>query len=419
MIDTPVTRAQIEQVYRDHSRRVHATLIRLLNDFSLAEESLQEAFVAAIRQWPHDGIPDNPTAWLISTGHRRGIDQIRRNQTARRQAHWVEAPDEAMEEPDESHIEDDLLRLLFTCCHPALAIETRVALTLREMCGLTTEQVARALLQKPATVAQRIVRAKRKIRDAAIPYKVPDSDELPERLPDVLKVIYLVFNEGYSRSEGHRLLDVSLAGEAIRVTESLARLLPNGEVFGLIALMYLQHSHRDARQDCEGDLITLENQNRTLWDQADIQRGLVWLEQALVLTPVAPYTLQASIAAEHATAKCARDTNWKRIAMLYHALYRQHPSPVVALNRAVAVAMHDTPNAGLHLLEQLASTKEILNYHLFHAARADLLQRLGDTDSARAAYEQALQLTTQEPERRFLARQLRRLAEAAPVRPSS
>lgn len=410
--------AHIEQIYRDHSRRVLATLIRLLNDFSLAEESLQEAFVAALRQWPQEGIPDNPAAWLISTGQRRGIDQIRRNQTARRHAHLVEPDDSSADDVDETPIDDDLLRLLFTCCHPALAMQARVALTLREMCGLTTEQIARALLHKPVNVAQRIVRAKRKIRDAGIPYKVPDSHELPQRLPDVLKVIYLVFNEGYSRTEGQHILDVSLAGEAIRLSESLARLLPHGEVFGLAALMYLQHSRRDARQDQGGELVTLEHQDRSLWNQADIRRGLDWLAQALQLTPVAPYTLQASIAAEHATARHASDTNWKRIVLLYDALHRQQPAAVIALNRAVAVAMRDSPQAGLRLLDQLTSSREVLSYHLFHAARADLLRRTGDIASARTAYQQALALTVQEPERRFLARQLRLLDDDFTGRPA-
>lgn len=405
----PASPPRIEQIYRDHSRRVLAALIRLLNDFNLAEECLQEAFIAALRQWPRDGIPDNPAAWLISAGHRRGIDQIRRNQTARRHAHLVQPDEPSLMEADQTPIDDDLLRLLFTCCHPALVMEARVALTLREMCGLTTEQVARALLQQPATVAQRIVRAKRKIRDAGIPYKVPDSHELPQRLPDVLKVIYLVFNEGYSRSEGQHILDVSLANEAMQLAESLARLLPHGEVFGLAALMYLQHSRRDARQDQDGELVTLEQQDRSLWHQKDIRLGLDWLAQALQLTPVAPYTLQASIAAEHATAKSASATNWKRIVLLYDALHRQQSSAVIALNRAVAVAMRDSPQDGLRLLDQLSSTKEVLNYHLFHAARADLLRRMGDCESARLAYQRALALVIQEPERRFLARQLRSL----------
>lgn len=413
---TPASSAHIEQIYRQLSRRVLATLIRLLNNFDLAEECLQEAFTAALRQWPQEGIPDNPAAWLISTGHRRGIDQIRRNQTARRHALQT-VPEDQLSTADiaDTAIDNDMLRLLFTCCHPALAMESRIALTLREMCGLTTEQVARALLQLPATVAQRLVRAKRKIRDAGIPYEVPDHKELPKRLPDVLKVIYLVFNEGYSRTEGQQLINVSLAGEAIELAESLARLLPHGEVFGLTALMYLQHSRRDARQDANGDLITLERQDRSRWHQADIQRGLDWLAQALRLTPIAPYTLQASIAAEHAIARNASETNWKRIAQLYDALYRQQPTAVIALNRAVAVAMYDSPQAGLRLLEQLESSREVLNYHLFHAARADLLRRAGDIASARLAYQQALALVAQEPERRFLTRQLQSLeAETSP-----
>ena len=416
---TPASAAHIEHVYRNHSRRVLATLIRLLNDFSLAEECLQDAFIAALRQWPQEGVPDNPAAWLISTGHRRGIDQIRRNQTARRHARQAEPDQVPTVDVVEAPIDDDMLRLLFTCCHPALAMETRVALTLREMCGLTTEQVAHALLQRPATVAQRLVRAKRKIRDARIPYEVPDHKELPQRLPDVLKVIYLVFNEGYSRSEGQQVLDVSLAGEAIELAESLTRLLPHGEVFGLTALLYLQHSRRDARQDASGELITLEQQDRSRWHQADIQRGLDWLAQALQLTPIAPYTLQASIAAEHAMARQASETNWKRIAQLYDALYRQQPSAVIALNRAVAVAMRDSPQAGLRLLEQLGSSREVLHYHLFHAARADLLRRAGDIPSARLAYQQALALVAQEPERRFLARQLQSLEDNASPRPDS
>ena len=398
----------IEQVYRNHSRRVLAALIRLLNDFCLAEECLQEAFIAALRQWPGDGIPENPTAWLINIGHRRGIDQIRRNQTARRYSPQLGSPDPPLADVDTTAFDDDLLRLLFTCCHPALAMDTRIALTLREMCGLSTEQIARALLQQPATLAQRLVRAKRKIRDANIPYRVPDSDELPQRLPDVLRVIYLVFNEGYSRSEGEQVQDVSLAGEAIRLAESLAALLPQGEVFGLLALMLLQHSRRDARQDATGELLTLEQQDRRLWHRDEIDQGMAWLTRALPLTPVGPYTLQASIAAEHATAPSASQTNWKRIVALYDALYRQQPSAVIALNRAVAIAMRDSPAAGLQELDRL-NVRAVINFHLYHAARADLLRRTGDIDGARQAYQRALSLATQEPERRFLARQLEHL----------
>ena len=406
-----VTRAsavQIEQIYKDQSRRVLATLIRLLNDFNLAEECLQEGFIAALRQWPEAGIPDNPTGWLINIGHRRGIDQIRRNQTARRHSPPQDTGDPESIDVNPDPFDDDMLRLLFTCCHPALAMDTRIALTLREMCGLSTEQIARALLQQPATLAQRLVRAKRKIRDANIPYRVPDSDELPQRLPDVLRVIYLVFNEGYSRSEGEQVQDVSLAGEAIRLAESLAALLPQGEVFGLLGLMLLQHSRRDARQDATGELITLEQQDRRLWHRDEIDQGMAWLTRALPLTPVGPYTLQASIAAEHATAPSASQTNWKRIVALYDALYRQQPSAVIALNRAVAIAMRDSPAAGLQELDRL-NVRAVINFHLYHAARADLLRRTGDIDGARQAYQRALSLATQEPERRFLARQLEHL----------
>ena len=400
---------ELERIYRQHSRRVLATLIRLLGDFTLAEEAMQEAFAAAVQQWPVEGMPDNPAAWLIRTGHRRGIDQIRRRQTARQYAHLLGGDDDPVEDPDGQAVEDDQLRLLFTCCHPGLAMSARVALTLREMCGLTTEQVARALLQKPATLAQRIVRAKRKIRDAGIPYEVPSAGELPARLPGVLRVIYLVFNEGYSRSDGDAVLDVSLADEAIRMTGELARLLHHGEVYGLLALMLLHNSRRHARQDANGELVTLDEQNRSLWDQARIGAGMGWLERALADTPTGPYTLQASIAAEHARAADYEETDWSRIVLLYDALYRQQPSPVIGLNRAVAVAMRDGPEEGLRLLETLASEKAILNYHLYHAARADLHRRAGDAEAARCAYQRAHALAVQGPERRFLERRINEL----------
>lgn len=400
----------IEQLYRQQSRRVLATLIRLLGDFDLAEEAMQEAFVAAVRQWPAEGMPDDPAVWLIRVGQRRGIDQIRRRQTSRHYAHLV-MPEEEASEWEDLGIEDDQLRLLFTCCHPSLAMPDRIALTLREMGGLTTEQVASALLQKPATLAQRIVRAKRKIRDAGIPYEVPDAADLPERLPGVLWVIYLIFNEGYSRSDGETVVDVSLAAEAIRLAEALARLLPSGEAFGLLALMLLHDARREARQDADGELIPLEEQDRDRWDRARIRAGLAWLERALALSPTGPYTLQASIAAVHAQAHSAEATDWARIVVLYEALYRQQPSPVIALNRAVAVAMRDSPAAGLQLLEALASHKQIVNYHLFHAAQADLLRRAGDHLAARQAYERALALATQGPERRFLERRLAELGD--------
>lgn len=404
---------QIGRLYQAHSRQVLATLIRLLGDFELAEEVMQEAFTAAVRQWPEEGMPDNPVAWLIRAGHRKGIDHIRRGQTARRYAHLVADDIETADSSPWQVIEDDQLRLLFTCCHPALSLDARVALTLREMCGLTTEQVARALMQKPATLAQRIVRAKKKIREAGIPYEFPEPRQLPERLPGVLRVIYLVFNEGYSRTDGDSVTDTNLSGEAIRLTENLAGLLPEGEVFGLLALMLLHDSRRPAREDEHGDLVTLEEQDRSLWNRNQIDRGLQWLAQALALTPASPYTLQASIAAVHAGAASPEETDWRRIARLYDALYRQHPSPVIALNRAVAVAMCDGPEAGLAQLDGLVGNKEIVSYHLFHAARADLLRRAGDVDAAVHAYQRALALTTQAPERRFLERRLRELTSTS------
>ncbi|MBU2874280.1 RNA polymerase sigma factor [Marinobacter salexigens] len=403
----------IGELYRQESRRVLSTLIRLLSDFTLGEEAMQEAFASAVRQWPVEGVPDNPTAWLIRAGHRKGIDQIRRKQTAHKYSHLLVPLDAAVEEADKQDIEDDQLRLLFTCCHPALPLSARVALTLREMCGLTSEQVASALFLKPATLAQRIVRAKKKIRDARIPYEVPEAGDLPERLPGVLRVIYLVFNEGYSCSEGDRVVDVSLSAEAIRLAEGLANLMPEGEVFGLLALMLLHHSRRYAREDEAGELITLEDQDRDRWDDAMIQVGLQWLEAALARTPAGPYTLQASIAAVHAQAASAEATDWARIVRLYDALYRQQPSPVIALNRAVAVAMSNGPREGLQLLEALVNQRDFVNYYLYHAARADLHRRAGNLADARQAYQRALALVTQGPQRRFLERRLKSLNENA------
>lgn len=397
----------LDALYRTYARRVQATLIRLLGDFELAEEAMQDAFVAAAQQWPSKGEPGNPQAWLIRTGYHCGIDQIRQRSTARRRAHLLLPIEEAWEY-DDAAIDDDSLRLLFTCCHPSLSIEARIALTLREMCGLTTEQVASALLMKPSTLAQRIVRAKRKIRDAHIPYVVPAPEALPERLPDVLQVIYLVFNEGYSSSSGATVVDISLTREALRLGSELAALLPQGEVFGLVALMLLNNARRDARQDAVGELILLEEQDRRLWHQDDIHAGMEWLEQALAVTPTGYYTLQASIAAVHAQADCAKKTNWARIVRLYEALCQRSTSPIVALNRAVAVAMHDSPAAGLSLLDDLSHHPAMANYYLFHAARADLLRRLNQREAARSAYQKALILTTQAPEKRFL---LSRLAE--------
>ena len=403
----------IGELYRQESRRVLSTLIRLLGDFALGEEAMQEAFASAVRQWPVEGVPDNPTAWLIRTGHRKGIDQIRRKQTVHKYFHLLVPLDAGVEETDEQAIEDDQLRLLFTCCHLALPLSARVALTLREMCGLTTEQVASALFLKPATLAQRIVRAKKKIRDARIPYEVPEAGDLPERLPGVLRVVYLVFNEGYSCSEGDRVVDVSLSAEAIRLAEGLANLMPEGEVFGLLALMLLHHSRRYAREDEAGELITLEDQDRDRWDGAMIQVGLQWLEAALARTPAGPYTLQASIAAVHAQAGSSETTDWARIVRLYDALYRRQPSPVIALNRAVAVAMRNGPSEGLQLLETIVNQRDFVNYYLYHAARADLHRRAGDLVDARQAYQRALALVTPGPQRRFLERRLKSLNENA------
>lgn len=403
----------VDDLYRDHSRRVQATLIRLLGDFELAEEAMQDAFVAAVQQWPVNGKPDNPTAWLIRTGYHCGIDQIRQRSTARRRAHLLLPtellPAEEALDLEPTTIADDALRLLFTCCHPSLSMEARIALTLREMCGLTTEQVASALLMKPTTLAQRIVRAKRKIRDAHIPYAVPTQEELPERLPDVLQVIYLVFNEGYSRSTGTSVVDISLTQEAMRLGNELVRLLPQGEVFGLMALMLLNDARREARQDSDGELVTLDAQDRRLWRQEDIQVGIAWLEQALALTPAGYYTLQASIAAVHTQASRTEQTDWGRIVRLYDALCRRFPSPILALNRAVAIAMNGAPDTGLKLLDDIAHHPQISRYHLFHAAKADLLRRQGQHKAARSAYQQALLLVTLDPEKRFLNRRLSEL----------
>lgn len=396
----------LDQLYQQHSRQVLATLIRLTGEFELAEECLQEAFAAALSQWPAEGVPDNPVAWLVRTGHHKAIDHIRRQQTARRHSEQLIPETELAPEQGVAIYEDDLLRLIFTCCHPALGREAQLALTLREVCGLTTEQVAHALLQKPATLAQRIVRAKRKIREAGIPYEVPDQRELPERLPPVLHVIYLMFNEGYSASEGARVVDVSLAAEAIRLAAMMSRLLPRPEVYGLLALLLLHDARRSARQDDAGNLVPLEEQDRSLWDRGQIDQGRQWLMRALAHPDPGPYTLQAAIAAAHADATDAVATDWEDIAALYGILYQKWPTPVVALNRAVAIAMRDGPAAGLSLLDQLAGDKALQGYHLYHAARADLYRRSGDWTRARQAYRQALTLTRQEPERRFLRRRL-------------
>ena len=404
---------KVDAVYRSESRRIFATLIRLLGDFELAEDALHDAFNAALERWPKEGVPANPRAWLISAGRFRAIDAMRRrarfdaSQAAIAEQLGAEAGDAASFE-DES-IEDDRLRLIFTCCHPALPPEARVALTLREVCGLTTEEIARAFLTVPSTLAQRIVRAKAKIRDARIPYQVPSPPELRDRLYTVLQVIYLVFNEGYSASWGESLTRSDLSGEAIRLGRLLAGLLPESEAMGLLALMLLQESRRVARTSLTGDLILLEDQDRSLWSRDQIAEGRTLVERALSSRQVGPYTLQAAIASVHADAPNAGATDWAQIAGLYDVLVHVEPSPVVELNRAVAVAMRDGPDAGLALIDAILARGDLADYHLAHAARADLCRRLGRTAETRASYERALTLARQEPERRFLQRRLAEL----------
>jgi RNA polymerase sigma-70 factor (ECF subfamily) len=412
-VNAAAARAAAEAVYRAESRRVFATLVRLLGDFDLAEEALAEAFRAALEQWPRDGVPANPRAWLVSAGRFKAIDGIRRNARFVAMADVAEqveaiADDSPAWDPDD--IEDDRLRLIFTCCHPALAPDAQVALTLREVCGLTTEEIARAFLSSAPTLAQRIVRAKAKIRDARIPYQVPTPAELPERLDSVLRVVYLVFNEGYSASSGESLTRVDLSSEAIRVGRLLAGLLPEPEAIGLLALMLLQESRRAARASPEGDLVLLADQDRALWNRGQIAEGSALVEQALASQRFGPYTLQAAIAAVHADAATAAATDWAEIVGLYDLLLRAEPSPVIELNRAVAVAMRDGPAAGLGLVDALLARGELADYQLAHAARADLCRRLGERAEARASYERALALTRQEPERRFLERRLAELA---------
>ncbi|MGA6100008.1 RNA polymerase sigma factor [Stutzerimonas marianensis] len=401
---------RIEAIYRQESRRVLATLIRLLGDFDRAEEALHDAFAAAVQQWPREGVPDNPRAWLVSAGRFKAIDALRRR--ARFDAS-LRLPAEQLERsPDTTEVdemEDDRLRLIFTCCHPALQPDARVALTLREVCDLTTEQIARAFLAAPATVAQRIVRAKAKIREAKLPYHVPSRDELPARLDSVLRVIYLVFNEGYSASSGPELTRADLSAEAIRLGRLLLELLPDPEVAGLLALMLLHDSRRAARLDATGDLVRLDEQDRRRWDRAEIAEGIALVQRALGSRRFGAYTLQAAIVAVHAEAPSAERTDWAQIVRLYDLLLHATPSPVVELNRAVALAMRDGPAVGLAVTDELLARGELPEYHLLHAARADFCRRLGRVDEAREAYRTALALAQQEPEKRFLQRQLSEL----------
>jgi RNA polymerase sigma-70 factor, ECF subfamily len=404
---------RIEAVYQSESRAVLATLIRLLGDFDRAEEALHDAFRAALEKWPAQGLPENPRAWLISAGRFRSIDQLRRQtrfDSFDPLAHDVVAEDTAAPDDDEPSVADDRLRLVFTCCHPALAPDAQIALTLREVCGLTTEQIAQAFLTPVPTLAQRIVRAKAKIRDAGIPYEVPPAAELAERLESVLRVIYLVFNEGYTASSGTELMRLDLASEAIRLGRLLVEMLPETEAIGLLALMMLHDSRRAARASPNGELILLEEQDRSLWNRAQIEEGGAMVERALSSRRFGPYSLQAAIAALHCEAASAADTDWNEIVYLYDLLLRIEPTPIVELNRAVAVAMRDGPAAGLALVDDLLARGDLAEYRLAHAARADLCRRLGRRAEAREAYARALALTQLEPERQFLQRRLTELA---------
>jgi RNA polymerase sigma-70 factor (ECF subfamily) len=411
--DTSI-QSTVDAVYRSESRRVLATLIRLLGDFDLAEEALHEAFRAAVEQWQQNGVPANPRAWLVSAGRFKAVDRVRRRARLEAAEEDIAEHLHPQDERDlatlvDEELEDDRLRLIFTCCHPALPPEAQVALTLREVCGLTTEAIARAFLTTPATLAQRIVRAKNKIKVAKIPYEVPERTALPERLDSVLQVVYLVFNEGYAASSGNSLTRHDLSAEAIRLGRLLVELLPEPEALGLLALMLLHESRRQARTSADGEIILLAEQDRSIWDTTLIAEGSALVTQALTSRRFGPYALQAAIAAVHAEATASTATDWPQIVGLYDVLLRVAPSPVVALNRAVAVAMRDGPAAGLSLIDALLAEGDLASYHLAHAARADMCRRLGDTAGARLAYQRALELVQVEPERRFLERRLAEL----------
>lgn len=407
--DTDRIRQLVDDVYRTESRRVLATLIRVLGDFDLAEEALHDAFAAAVEQWQRDGVPENPRAWLVSAGRFKAIDVIRRrarfDASLSTLAERVESRSRAEVERDEG-VEDDRLRLIFTCCHPALSPDAQVALTLREVCELTTEEIASAYLKSPATLAQRIVRAKAKIRDAGIPYLVPERESLPARLGSVLQVIYLVFNEGYAASSGESLTRTDLSDEAIRLGRLLVELLPDPEAIGLLALMLLHESRRAARTSPDGDVVLLDEQDRSLWDVAQINEGRLLVARSLASQDYGAYTIQAAISAVHAEASSAAATDWGRIVGFYDLLLRATPSPVVELNRAVAVAMRDGAEAGLMQIDAILGRGELEDYHLAHAARADLCRRLGRREDAKRSYRAALALARQEPERRFLEQRL-------------
>jgi RNA polymerase sigma-70 factor, ECF subfamily len=409
-----LVREAVDAVYRADSRRVLATLIRLLGDFDLAEEALHDAFTAAVERWPRDGVPANPRAWLVSTGRFKAIDSLRRrarfDASLAKIAEQLDAGAAGAGDSGDETVEDDRLRLIFTCCHPALPPDGQIALTLREVCGLTTEEIARAFLTAPPTVAQRIVRAKSKIRDARIPYQLPSLADLPDRLDTVLHVVYLVFNEGYSASSGGSLTRHDLSGEAIRLGRLLVELLPDPEAVGLLALMLLHESRRAARTSPDGELVLLDDQDRSRWSREQIAEGSTLVERALSSRRFGPYTLQAAIAAVHAEAPTAAATDWAQIVGLYEVLARVDASPVVELNRAAAVAMRDGAAAGLTLIDAILARGDLADYHLAHSARADLCRRLGRTADARVSYERALALTRQEPERRFLERRLGELS---------